>query len=60
MSFGLTYSNLPRGAAYLSSDAYPDLFVLVSRGLREALGFWRCAYDATAEDGSLIYRAPSG
>lgn len=58
MSFGLTYSNLPRGFAYISSDAYPDLFVLVTRGLREALGFWRCTYDATAEDGSLIYRAP--
>lgn len=58
MSFGLTYSNLPRGAAYISSDRYPDLFVLVTRGARDAWGFWRCAYDATASDGSLIYRAP--
>ncbi|WP_418991790.1 FG-GAP repeat domain-containing protein [Alistipes sp.] len=58
MSFGLTYSNAPRGFAYLSSSSYPDLFVLIPSGMPEARGFWRCAYDRTADDGSLVYREP--
>lgn len=59
MSFGLTYSNAPRGFAYISSESYPDLFVLVQSGTPEARGFWRCAYDFTADDGALVYREPA-
>lgn len=58
MSFGMTYSNAPRGFAYISSDDYPDLFVLVQSGTPEARGFWRCAYDFTTDDGALVYREP--
>ena len=58
MSFGLTYSNAPRGFAYISSEEWPDLFVLIQHGAAGAKGFWRCAYDCTADDGSLVYREP--
>lgn len=58
MSFGLTYSNAPRGFAYISSEEWPDLFVLIQHGMAGAKGFWRCAYDYTTDDGSLVYREP--
>ena len=58
MSFGLTYSNAPRGFAYISSEQYPDLFVFIASGMPDARGFWRCPYDGTTPEGELVYAAP--
>lgn len=58
MSFGLTYSNNPRGFAFVSSKTQPDLFVLISHGTAEAKGFWRCCADGFHSDGSAIYGNP--
>ncbi len=58
MSFGLTYSNAPRGFAYISSDQHPDLFVFIASGMPDAKGLWRCPYDRTTPEGELVYASP--
>lgn len=58
ISFGLTYSNAPRGFAYVSSATHPDLFVFIASGMPEARGFWRCPFEKVHTDGSLIYGEP--
>lgn len=58
MSFGMTYSNYPKGFAYISSDEVPDIFVAVKSGTADAKGFWWCRYDFTTEDGHQVYRKP--
>ena len=58
MSFGRTYSNAPRGFAYISSEQYPDLFVFIASGMPDARGFWRCPYDRITPEGELVYAAP--
>ena len=58
MSFGLTYSNIPRGSAFVSSQEHPDIFVLIKVGMPEVRGFWRCAYDTTTDEGEPVYKSP--
>lgn len=58
MSFGMTYSNYPKGFAYISSQEAPDLFVLVKSGTADARGFWWCRYDCTTPDGHQVYKRP--
>ena len=58
LSFGMTYSNRPRGYAYLTSQEYPDIFVLISSGLPGVRGIYRCGYDGKNADGSLVYKKP--
>lgn len=58
MSFGMTYNNAPRGAAFLSSEEMPDLFVGVQHGTPEARGLFRCAYAGRTAEGDPIYHKP--
>ena len=58
MSFGLTYSNYPKGFAYISTEEAPDIFVLVKSGTADARGFWWCRYDCRTPDGHQVYRKP--
>lgn len=57
--FGMTYSNLPRGYAYISSQEYPDIFVWISSGFPEVRNtLWRCPFEGVGEQGNLIYGTP--
>ena len=57
--FGMTYSNRPKGFAYISSEEYPDIFVWISAGFPEVRNcIFRCPFEKVGEDGSLIYGAP--
>lgn len=58
LDFGLTYSNRPRGAAFITSEQHPDIFVLVTVGMAGAPGFYMCSFDKIAADGSLVYKKP--
>jgi hypothetical protein len=58
MSFGYTYSNVPKGCAYLSSNEYPDIFVLIKSGTKGAVGFWLCEYDGNTTSNELIFKNP--
>ncbi len=58
MSFGLTYSNSPKGFAYLSSEQQPDIFVSVQHGTPQSKGFFRCRFDRMSENGDPIYHSP--
>ena len=57
--FGMTYSNQPRGYAYISSQEYPDIFVWIASGSPEVRNcLFRSPFESVAEDGSLIYGEP--
>lgn len=58
MSFGMTYSNVPAGFAFISSAAHPDIFVTIKVGIAEAKGFWRAEFDRFTQDGRPIYKTP--
>lgn len=58
IDFGMTYSNRPRGAAFITSEKYPDIFVLISSGLPVVRGLFMCSFDMIASDGSLVYKKP--
>ena len=58
MSFGMTYSNVPAGFAFISSAVHPDIFVTIKVGIAGAKGFWRAEFDRFTQDGRPIYKTP--